>query len=133
MTRKVKKPCRFPQCPKVTTAKHGYCPEHKQQVDKSYEKTREKSQIYYTKRWKDLRKIQLNNHPLCADPFNHHKRYEQSRAMAAEVDHIDGNSDNNEMDNLQSLCKKCHSRKTALEQDRWGRKPKTYKAPYSRG
>ena len=130
-SRKPKKPCKFPNCPKVTTSKHGYCPEHKKQVDKSYQKEREIHQIYYTKRWKDIRKLVLNNHPLCADPQNHHKRYGQGRMPATEVDHIDGNPDNNEMENLQALCKGCHSRKTALEQDRWG-KNKIYKAPYSR-
>jgi 5-methylcytosine-specific restriction protein A len=130
--RKVKKPCKFPQCSKVTTAKHGYCPEHKKQVDRDYQKERETHQIYYTKRWKDLRKLVLNNNPLCADPYAHHKRYGEGRAIASEVDHIDGNPDNNEMENLQALCKSCHSRKTALEQDRWGKKPKTYTAPYSR-
>ena len=42
---------------------------------------------------------------------------EQSqRVMANEVDHIDGNPWNNEPGNLRSLCKQCHSRRTATEQ-----------------
>lgn len=35
---------------------------------------------------------------------------------ATEVDHIDGNSRNNDPDNLRSLCKPCHSGRTARDQ-----------------
>ena len=35
---------------------------------------------------------------------------------ANEIDHIDGDAYNNNQDNLQPLCKPCHSRKTAREQ-----------------
>lgn len=129
-SKKQKRPCKFPQCSKVTTAHHGYCAEHKKQVDRDYSKEREVHKLYYTKRWQDIRKLVLNNNPLCVDPQNHHKRYGEIRALATEVDHIDGNPDNNEMDNLQPLCKACHSRKTARESS-WG-KNKTYTAPYSR-
>ena len=36
-----------------------------------------------------------------------------------EVDHIDGNSSNGDVNNLQLLCKPCHREKTAKEQG-WG-------------
>jgi hypothetical protein len=35
-----------------------------------------------------------------------------------DVDHIDGNHDNNELDNLQTLCANCHRFKTHLCKDR---------------
>jgi len=138
MANRPKRPCRFPRCNKLTVAKHGYCREHKKQVDQSYEKQRERpTTIYFTKRWQNLRKIVLNNQPFCADPYGDHKRYGQIGVPATEVDHVDGNPDNNfyerghPQNNLQGLCKQCHSRKTALEQGRWG-KEKVYTAPYSR-
>ena len=34
-----------------------------------------------------------------------------------EVDHIDGDSHNNDPENLQTLCKPCHARKTRTEQN----------------
>ena len=37
------------------------------------------------------------------------------KGIANEVDHIDGDAYNNLDDNLQSLCKPCHSSKTAKE------------------
>ena len=130
MATRPKRPCKFPGCPKLTTAKHGYCPTHKKSTDKSYELTRETAtQRGYTKRvWQNLRKLILNAHPLCRDPFHNHKRYTESVA-ATEVDHIDGDRTNNAMENLQPLCKHCHSRKTALEHG-FG-KDKVYTAPYS--
>lgn len=75
----------------------------------------------YDARWCRLRKMFLAQHPLCADPYGAHA--ERGELMpATEVDHIqprrDGGSD--DWDNLQSLCKPCHSRKTATEDGRWG-------------
>lgn len=34
-----------------------------------------------------------------------------------DVDHIDGNHDNNDKSNLQTLCRNCHSLKTWLNKD----------------
>jgi 5-methylcytosine-specific restriction protein A len=138
MAKRIKKACSFPGCPKLTVAKHGYCPEHKTKVDSSYQKERTVHKLYYTKRWDNLRKMVLNSQPFCADPHNHHNRYQEGRMVATEVDHVDGNVNNNFWEighpdnNLQGLCKACHSRKTAREQHRWGEKGKVYKAPYSR-
>jgi 5-methylcytosine-specific restriction protein A len=131
MARQPKRACSYPGCPNITTAKHGYCPRHKQATDKDYEKTRETAtQRGYTKRaWQSLRTIVLNNNPLCKDPHTVHKRYGEI-IPATEVDHIDGNRENNLMENLQPLCKQCHSRKTAAEHQ-WG-KNKVYTAPYSK-
>jgi len=74
----------------------------------------------YNARWRRLRRAFLKRYPLCADPFGiHAERKEQVRAT--EVDHVipkaEGGAD--KWDNLQSLCKPCHSRKTA-EESNWG-------------
>jgi 5-methylcytosine-specific restriction protein A len=37
-----------------------------------------------------------------------------------QVDHVDGDSSNNRDDNLQVLCRSCHSQKTAREQGGFG-------------
>ena len=138
MAARPKRPCKYPRCAKVTTAKHGYCPTHKKTTDKSYEKQRERpTKLYWTKRWKNLRTIVLNSNPFCADPYSIHRRYGEGRIPATEVHHRDGNPDNNfwepgnPQSNLEALCKQCHSRSSAMEGDRWGNKEKVYTAPYS--
>jgi 5-methylcytosine-specific restriction protein A len=40
---------------------------------------------------------------------------------ANQVDHINGDATNNDMNNLQPMCARCHSRKTATENGGWGR------------
>lgn len=65
--------------------------------------------------------MQLNRSPWCEDPYEvHANRHE--RVAAKHVDHIvplkDGGT--HAFSNLQSLCRSCHSRKTALEDGRWG-------------
>jgi 5-methylcytosine-specific restriction protein A len=41
-----------------------------------------------------------------------------------DVDHIDGDSDNDAWDNLRSRCHPCHSRKTATHDGGFGNAPK---------
>lgn len=67
--------------------------------------------------WRRIREAQLNEEPLC----RYHARRGQTVA-ANEVDHRDGDATNNDPDNLQSLCKPCHSAKTAREQGGVGRR-----------
>ena len=64
-------------------------------------------------RWRKIRARQLMDEPLCR-----HCRANGRITAANEVDHIDGDSTNNPSDgsNWQSLCKPCHSSKTAREQ-----------------
>lgn len=66
----------------------------------------------YDHRWRKIRRAHLNKYPLCAEC----KRNGIVR-LANEVDHIRPHRGNIDlffdMDNLQSLCKSCHSSKTA--------------------
>lgn len=70
----------------------------------------------YDRNWRKVRALQLARAPLCE-----HCTDEGRVTAASEVDHIDGNSRNNDPSNLRSLCKPHHSRRTATDQA-WGRK-----------
>lgn len=64
----------------------------------------------YGSNWQRCRILALNESPLCP-----------CGKPAMEVHHIDGNYFNNSPENLQPLCKSCHSKHTAKHQG-WGRK-----------
>lgn len=63
-------------------------------------------------RWRALRETQLQREPFCR-----HCKKAGFLKMATDVDHIDGDPGNNPQDgsNFQSLCHKCHSKKTYSE------------------
>lgn len=61
-----------------------------------------------TAAWKRLRAYQLNRQPICEHCFDDYGL----TVPATDVDHIDNNPSNNDLSNLASLCKSCHSKKT---------------------
>lgn len=65
--------------------------------------------------WRLIRASHLQEEPLCRE----HLARGMVRA-ATEVDHIDGDATNDAPSNRQSLCKPCHSRKTARENGGFG-------------
>ena len=119
MPKRPLKPCSAPHCPELVEAgQGGKCEKHRKAQrtvsDKEYELKRrgkEERKIYWSTHWRRLRKVILNNEPLCR-----HCKAENRLVPGTEVDHIDGNPWNMETDNLQALCKSCHSKKTAKEQ-----------------
>ena len=87
-------------------------------VNKNYEKTRETAtKRGYDTRWRKLRKMILNDNPICEIC---------ERKPAREVHHLNGDSRDNCYENLQALCKECHSRVGAKEGTRWKKKAHSY-------
>lgn len=115
MPQRPAKPCRQPGCPELVHGPSAYCRSHQQDTQRVYDQQRGSSaQRGYGARWRRLRRMKLANDPLCADPFNVHA---DQVVIATEVDHITPKVQGGQdvMENLQSLCKSCHSRKTRLE------------------
>lgn len=116
MPRKPATPCRHPSCPELSQSR--YCPSHTKQADFEYRRWQRDPKINrrYNSAWRKIRNAYITAHPLC----------EQCEAAgrvtpAAEVHHVlplehGGTHDE---DNLQALCKPCHSRQTARDGDRW--------------
>lgn len=106
------KPCRHPGCPVLT--REGWCdrhrPQHKRRVSTDYHGW------YNLPIWVNV----LRPEQLLREPFCRACAAKGVRTYATVVDHIRPHRGRWElfvdMSNLQSLCKSCHDRKTALEQ-----------------
>ena len=113
MAMKPLRPCRYPGCSALT--REGYCPKHKPKPAARRESA-EYHAWYSLSVWTDdLRPTQLLREPWCRECA---KRGIRTRATV--VDHVEphrgGGARFIDRANLQSLCKRCHDRKTALEQ-----------------
>jgi 5-methylcytosine-specific restriction protein A len=96
--------CAEPGCPTLTQTRR--CPVHEREKERSYKRDTR----YSTARWKTLRRSQLRKQPWCetSDCDN----------PATDVDHVVRVADGGDFWNpegLASLCRGCHSRKTARE------------------
>ena len=113
MAMKPLRPCRRPGCSALT--REGYCPTHKPKPAARRESA-EYHAWYSLSVWTDdLRPTQLLREPWCRECA---KRGIRTRATV--VDHVEPHRGEwarfIDRSNLQSLCKRCHDRKTAQEQ-----------------
>jgi 5-methylcytosine-specific restriction endonuclease McrA len=59
------------------------------------------------RKWQKISKIFLARNPFC----------NTCKMPSRVVDHVDGDGNNNTLDNYQALCISCHSKKTWAEQN----------------
>lgn len=114
-----KKPCRYPGCPELTN--ETFCEKHKREDNKIYNqyKRDELSRTFYrTQRWIETRKKKLHINPFCEECQRN-----GTMVVGKIVDHIVPIKQGGEpydLDNLQTLCWSCHSRKSIKEGSRFG-------------
>ena len=100
--------CKHPGCTANAVRGSFSCSAH-QQAARTYDDTRASASARgYDRRWRKVRRIQLQREPLCSHCGD----------VAREVDHIVPIADGGarlDLRNLQSLCKSCHSRKTRAQ------------------
>ena len=77
---------------------------------------REAIRFYGSSRWKKLRQLILDTHPLCVDCES-----DGVLRQATVVDHVKPRSERPDLeyhqDNLQGLCKTCHEAKSMREKN----------------
>lgn len=110
MPTRAKRPCAAAGCGNVVS-NGRYCAAHVVQA-RTVDKRPSRSKRGYDRNWQRLRLLKLRSNPVCEECllYGH-------VVQATEVDHIkplrEGGT--NQDENLRSLCKSCHSRKTARE------------------
>lgn len=120
------RPCPAVGCRQLTRG--GRCEAHRRDRHRQFDATRgTATQRGYGTSWRRIRLAVLaapsSSHrrpdglvaghgPLCVMCHVEHQRVQP----ATDVDHLDGNSANNDPENLRSLCHSCHSRRTAVDQ-----------------
>lgn len=118
MPHKPDKPCSYPGCPNLVPAGQSFCPEHLKQMNQTYERYGRDPAVrrHYGKEWRKVRGIYIKTHPFCEECYRN-----GVMTRAEHVHHIVPLSEggNNNFDNLESLCKSCHSRIHAKNGDRW--------------
>lgn len=115
MPSKAKRPCRFAGCTELVIV-GAYCDQHKGERGRVTDEHRPSAaKRGYDANWGRLRLHKLALNPLCEECLTHDRV-----TVANEVDHILplAQGGTNELTNLRSLCKPCHSRKTARQSRR---------------
>ena len=112
------RPCGYPGCSTLTEAPR--CEQHRKQERQEYDRRRgNPASRGYTYEWRKASRAYLERNPLCVECLK------RNRVVAATVtDHIVPHKGDPALfwdpNNRQSLCKRCHDRKTALHDGRWG-------------
>ena len=122
MPMRPKRPCAFPECVERVNEGERFCQEHKKLKTKWQERRRTKDtgRHLYNYKWSQYRRRFLRLYPLC-------RQCEEQGLVtrATVVDHIKPHKGDYHLfwdsKNHQSLCKRCHDRKTVTEDGGFGR------------
>ncbi len=107
----LRKLCNHPGCSNDAITRHDFCAAHKAAREASRQKRKDRGRASaaargYDAKWRRVRAMYLRRHPVCVG--------DDCGRPAEEVDHIlplaDGGT--HKWENLQALCKSCHSKKT---------------------
>lgn len=107
--------CRRPGCRELTRDRSGYC-DNCQKYRREQRNSKKADPFYGSARWKKARNQYARNNPLCEECGR-----EGKIVPMALVDHITEIADGGALldtNNMQSLCVRCHAKKTAQERRR---------------
>lgn len=118
------KPCRHPACGKLVSDGGGYCPAHKRPAPGSFADPNRgtRHERGYGSKWDKIReRIIKRDNGLCQECLRQGRLTQVGhKKFSYYCDHIipkeEGGTDDD--DNLQSLCRSCHTAKTDREKNR---------------
>lgn len=114
------RPCRHPGCPSYAMHNSSMCPAHTRAKQRERDTAHERG---YSYKWHQFRTQYLKENPLCLECLK-----AGLSTPATEVDHITPHNGNERLmwgeENLQPLCKRHHSQKTARYDGGFGRRKK---------
>ena len=108
-----RRPCLAPGCPEWADPGSAYCPEHRPAVRDRYNRP-EYHGLYRLSRWKQAARRWLRVHPLCVE-CERQGRVEPGVVVDHVIPHRGDTVRFWNQDNWQTLCARCHNRKTAAE------------------
>ncbi len=114
--------CNEHGCRNKAKPEESYCEIHLKQRRREYDSKQRDSmstRFYNSTLWGRIRKIQLSRQPLCEACLS-----EGRTTPATVVDHIEAIKESGpqlDLENLQSLCASCHSKKHSEDGSRWGK------------
>lgn len=124
MPNSAKKPCTYPGCGRlVEGGGKSRCDLHRKKEERERSARRRADptddvHLYRSARWRSARALFMRQHSMCAQC-----KRDGALTPATEMDHIISVKDGGEfwdLNNWQSLCHACHSRKTMRELNRRG-------------
>ena len=116
MPMKAKHPCNHPGCPELVSGR--FCDKHRKEDHQHYNRHQRDPEAYkqYGTEWRRIRARYVARHPLC-ELCRAAGRLRPTEEVHHKVPLRDGGT--HAEDNLQALCKRCHSGITAREGGRW--------------
>lgn len=125
MPRSARRGCSYGWCNRLAVEGECYCEEHLKQVNREYERYGRdpKTKKMYGRDWDRIRLRYKREHPFCEECLKH-ERLVPTQHIHHRIPLSEGGT--HAFDNLEALCKPCHSRIHAKLGDRWGR-PNEYK------
>ena len=112
-----KRPCSFPGCPALVDGR--YCPAHQKVIDKRYNQYQRDpaTASRYGPEWRRIRERYIAAHPLC-EACKGNGRLTPATEVHHKVKIADGGT--NDPGNLSALCRRCHSRISAIDENCFG-------------
>jgi 5-methylcytosine-specific restriction protein A len=116
------KPCSYPGCGRLVQPSERRCHLHSAQEQRQYDREQRSPEVvafYHSRFWRRLSVACKERARGLCEECNRSGAYN----TGCQADHIvpreQGGAD--DLDNLQWLCRSCHSRKSAEEGSRWGK------------